>query len=115
MNSKKDHAKGASKSLNITISAIMEFRGDEGERPNRELRAFLYEKIGDLTESWYRKGFNRGHIQSREAYEKIGKVPKMLTYECSREVSPTQEREIFFKIDVQKAEESKIGARMNLF
>jgi len=51
---KRDHAAGAAKSLNKTISEIMEHMGDDGPRPNAGLREFVREMVGDLAESWFK-------------------------------------------------------------
>jgi hypothetical protein len=43
---KVDYIAGASASLNKTATVIMKILEDEGKRPTRRLRAFLYEKLG---------------------------------------------------------------------
>lgn len=78
------YAAGASASLNKTTTAIMKFLEDGGERPPRRLRAFLNEKLGDLAEMWYRKGFNRGHRESDKRCE-AGRVPRVLRFDATRE------------------------------
>jgi hypothetical protein len=80
----RDFAAGASASLNKTTTAIMKFLEDEEDRPPRRLRAFLHEKLGDLAEMWYRKGFNRGHKESDKQCE-AGRVPRVLRYDATRE------------------------------
>ena len=92
-----ERAKGASKSLNKTITEIMEHLGDEGARPPKGLRGFLREKIGDLSERWFKKGFNRGHIESYREFGANQEVPRTLRYECTRKLSPGQNREIALK------------------
>jgi len=87
-------AEGASKSLNKTITEVMKFLEDSGDRPNAGLRPFLHEKIGDLAERWYRRGFSRGHIQSRKAFLSDSTVPRTLDYSCTRTLSPKQVRDI---------------------
>jgi hypothetical protein len=84
----------------------MKFLEDEGARPEPgrgELRPFLHDKIGDLAERWFRRGFNRGHIESRRAFEADAKVPRHLEYECSRDLSPGQERDLTLKSTIKKA------------
>jgi hypothetical protein len=81
-------AKGASKSLNKTISEIMEHLGDERRRPKAKLRKFMRARIGDLCEHWYKRGFRRGHMQS------VKTLSEPLRYECSRKLSPGQNRKI---------------------
>jgi len=85
MAERKGFIAGASASLNLSITEIMEFLGHDGPRPAQELRSFLYEKIADLGVSWYKKGFKRGHIESYAAYKENDKVPRVLRYECERE------------------------------
>jgi len=91
------YAEGASQSLNKTISEIMHYLKDHGARPNTGLRVFMREKIADLGERWYRKGFNRGHRQSRKEFRNDGKVPKILRYKCARQLAPGQRRSIKLK------------------
>jgi hypothetical protein len=91
---KDPKVEGASKSLNKTITEIMAHLGQPGPRPPTGLRDFLYEKIGDLSERWFRKGFNRGHTESRKEFKTNGKVPRTLTFDCSRSLSPRQIRKI---------------------
>jgi hypothetical protein len=79
---------GAAKSLNKTVSEIMEFMDDDDKCRAKELRNFLRKKIGDLSERWFKKGFNRGHIQSFEAFGDDGNVRRSFdmnsTVICSR-------------------------------
>jgi len=79
----KNYAGGASASLNETISEIMKFLKATEPRPNAALRDFLREKIGDLGERWYKRGFNRGHRESHKQTRK-GKVPRTLRYDARR-------------------------------
>jgi hypothetical protein len=81
---REGYTAGASASLNKTTSAIMKFLEDDDERPSRRLRAFLHEKLGDLAEMWYRKGFNRGHKESDKQCE-AGRVPRIVRYDATRE------------------------------
>lgn len=96
------HAEGASKSLKKTISEIMTHLGDTGNQPNDGLRDFLREKIGDLSERWFKKGFNRGHKESLREFEDKGKVPRVLTFECSRKLSPRQIRDLTLESIIEK-------------
>ena len=41
----REFAAGASASLNKTITAMMKFLEDDGDRPSRNFRTFLYKKI----------------------------------------------------------------------
>jgi hypothetical protein len=75
---KVDYIAGASASLNKTATVIMKILEDEGKRPTRRLRAFLYEKLGDFAVTWYRKGFSRGHKESDKQWEK-GRVCRFCT------------------------------------
>lgn len=85
---------GASKSLNRTITELMAHMGDEGERPKSDLRKALREKIGDLAESWFRKGFNRGHKEAHRRYEEQGEVPTTLKAKAKRTLAPKQRRKV---------------------
>ncbi len=85
---------GASKSLNKTITELMAHLGDDGDRPKGNLRNILREKIGDLAESWFRKGFNRGHKEAHRHYEEQGQVPTTLKTKAKRTLAPTQRRKV---------------------
>lgn len=95
-------AEGASKSLNKTITDIMGHLGQAMDRPNADLRTFLYERIGDLSERWFRKGFNRGHREARREFEDRGRVPLKLSYDCKRRLSPKQKRAIELKSTIKR-------------
>ena len=98
---KEEYAAGASASLNKTTTVIMKFLKDEGERPPRRLRAFLHEKLGDLAEMWYRKGFNRGHKESAEQCE-ASRVPRVLRYDATREFFTNHDRTVRLKSTLKK-------------
>lgn len=93
---------GASSSLNKTITEIMNELGQRGRRPNQALRKFLHRKIGDFGGRWYKKGFNRGHIQSYEIFEKDDLVPNVLGYTASRPIFANQKRTIQLKSEIKK-------------
>jgi hypothetical protein len=61
----------------------MTFLNDADPQPTTPLRAFMRDKIGDLGESWHKRGFNRGHRESHYQMRK-GKVPRTLQYDDSR-------------------------------
>jgi len=107
---KRDHAAGASKALNKTITEIMAHMGDDGDRPGAGLRDFLHEKVGDLAEGWFKKGFNRGHREAHGHYKEDGKVPKTLKFECRRKLSPKQERDIKLRSTIKKPKKTLPGA-----
>jgi hypothetical protein len=98
---KEEYAAGASASLNKTTTVIMKFLKDEGERPPRRLRAFLHEKLGDLAEMWYRKGFNRGHKESYRQCEE-GRVPRVLRFDATREFFTDDERTVHLKSTLKR-------------
>jgi len=85
---------GASKSLNRTITELMAHMDDDGERPKGDLRKALREKIGDLAESWFRKGFNRGHKEAHRHFEEQGAVPTTLKTKAKRTLAPKQRRKV---------------------
>jgi hypothetical protein len=100
-------AKGAAKSLNKTITEIMEHLGDEGSRPPKDLRRFLRKKIGDLSELWFKRGFNRGHIESHKKFKAADRVPRTLRYTCTRDLSPGQQREVKLKSTIKSKKSRK--------
>jgi hypothetical protein len=87
--------KGASKSLNKTIKEIIEFLGENREhRPIKRLRLFLWEKLADLAEKRYKRGFRRGHIESHRKFVETGVFPSTLDYDGEREFFKGQRREV---------------------
>lgn len=102
MSFEKGHRAGASKSLNKTITEIVDFLGDEVDRPSKNLRAFLHDKMGDLAESWYRKGFNRGHRESYKVFTSEGEVPVRLEAKKKRTLSLNQKRHVSLKSKIRK-------------
>ncbi len=106
MSFKQGHKLGASKSLTLTITEIMDFLEHE-ERPKGKLRPALREKIGDLAVHWFKRGFNRGHIESHKHFMEDGIVPELLEFECNRTVSPHQDRELQLKSKIKKKTNKK--------
>jgi hypothetical protein len=99
-----EHWEGG-KPLDKAIAEIMEFLGDTNKRPAlgpEMLRFLLHDKIGDLAEWWFRRGFSRGHKESYKAYSTQNIVPCTITYECSRNVSPGQNRRIDLKHTIKE-------------
>ena len=90
--SKRDHAAGASKSLNKTITEIMTFLGDDGDRTGK-LRPLLHEKLANLAEKWLKRGFRRGCIEARKEFRKSGSFPDKVVYDGVRELFAGQERQ----------------------
>jgi hypothetical protein len=79
-------------------------------KPNEGLRDFLREKIGDLSERWFRRGFNRGHRESYRECEDKGKVPRTLTFDCRRKLSPRQIRALTLKSTIKKKSQKSKGS-----
>jgi hypothetical protein len=106
MNLKNEHAAGASKSLKKTTKAVMKFLKDKGDLPQREIRAFQYEKLGDFAVKWYRKGFNRGHRESDKQCDR-GRVPRTLNYDATREFFTDDERTVHLKSTLKKKRQKR--------
>jgi hypothetical protein len=87
----------ASKSLNKTITEIMTYLKDSGGRPRDDLRPFVHEKLADLSEKWFKRGFNRGHRESWDRFSDKGKVPRTLRYEGARELFSNKKRKVELK------------------
>ena len=103
---KNDHAAGASKSLKKTTKAMMKFLKDHGDRPQRRLRDFLYDKLGDFAVKWYRRGFRRGHMESDKQSDG-GKVARTLRYDATREFFTNDKRTIRLKSTLKKKRRRK--------
>jgi hypothetical protein len=100
----RNYTAGASASLNKTITEIMRFLKDEGERPTDGLRDFLREKLGDFAVKWYRRGFNRGHRETdkRCREDRIPHVPRVLRYDATREFFTGDERSVSLKSTLKR-------------
>ena len=84
----------ASNSLKKSIREIDDFLAGQSQPLSAGLRADLHDRLGDLARSWYAKGFNRGHRESREAFEATGKVPKRLRTTVKRKLFIGHKRKI---------------------
>jgi hypothetical protein len=81
--------------MNRTISEIMTFLSDQGRRPGgrgTDLRDFLHEKLADLAEKRYRRGFRRGHMESHKRFVDTGVFPTEIDFEAEREFFDGQNR-----------------------
>jgi hypothetical protein len=100
----KEHAKGASKSLNLTITEIMEFLGDEDQRTAPgTLRPFLHSKLADLAEKWLKRGFRRGCIEAERDFGELGAFPQTVRYKGKRELFTGQDRAVELNWKSKKA------------
>ena len=93
---------------------IMEFLEDDTKRPTlgpEMLRFLLHDKIGDLAEWWFRRGFNRGHIESYKKFQAEKAVPRTLEYDCLRNLSPGQNRSLTLKHIMKKPSRTASGKR----
>ncbi len=91
----RDVVKGRSEAINKTITEIMKFLEDDGERPGgrgADLRGFLRQKLADLAEHSWKRGFRRGHIEAHKESVDKGKVPTKLRYEARRVFFKGQKR-----------------------
>lgn len=93
---------GASKANNRTITEIMEFLGKDGRRPRAQQRAFLRKMLADLGKHWYKRGFNRGHRQSLNQFQELGRVRSKLSYKGEREFFSGQTRRVRIKSTVRR-------------
>lgn len=94
---RSDRIKGCSQAINKTITEITDFLDDDSPRPGgrgSNLREFLREKLADLAEYWYRRGYTRGHTESHKASAAKGKVPSKLVYKGKREFFEGQKRRV---------------------
>jgi hypothetical protein len=85
----KQYAEGASASLNKSIREIEDFLDGLGLRPPKgKLRNQLHEKIGDLAQKSFERGFRRGCIEMEK------KIPRSISYEADRSFFGGKERPI---------------------
>jgi hypothetical protein len=76
-----DYADGASSSLNKTITEIMEYIDDDGQRAPADLRRFMHGKIAEVSKWWALEGFYLGHRESYRALKNDAEVPATLEFE----------------------------------
>jgi hypothetical protein len=94
-----DEVIGSSKSLSLTITEIMDFLGDTSKRPNVGLRAFLHEKLADLSVYWYKRGVRRGRIESYKEWKATDKLSKKFRYKATGKLFYTgQERSVRVRV-----------------
>lgn len=89
-----DLKRGASKSLNLTITEIMQFLKDHAKRPADKLRPYLHRKIAKLGAHWYKRGVRRGHMEVYKEWKKTGRVPITFSFKAEREFYEGQTREV---------------------
>lgn len=97
----QDYAAGASASLHSTITAVDKFLEREGAHPTRDLRAHLFDLLGDLAVKWYSRGFKRGHMESKKQSED-GKVPRSIHYDATREFFTGTKRTVELKSKLKR-------------
>lgn len=88
MPTNRERMRGRSDSLNKTITEVMTFLKDDGERPGgrgARLRHFLHEKLADFAEYWYKRGVRRGHMECHKELEATGTLSTELRYKGNRE------------------------------
>jgi agmatine/peptidylarginine deiminase len=105
-NKPSDGGKESGRSLNKTITEILEFMERKEKRPaatSGELRNFMKEKMGDLCVLWYKRGFNRGHTESHSAFLSTKTVPSKLEYTAVRTFYRDQKRQVPLSSKVRPA------------
>lgn len=102
----REYAAGASSSLNKTITEIVDFLDIERPMTEGQLRDALHEALADLAESWYRRGFVRGHRVCHEYYTDRGKFPRVARYEGERLLFIDNQRTIKLKSRLRSASSS---------
>lgn len=87
---KDDGGASAATSINKTLTDIESILAGEELSPHFnaklriKLRNALLEAFEAVGQSWYRKGFNRGHREAYEQAQEDGNVPKVLRAAKSR-------------------------------
>lgn len=97
---------GASASLNKTITEIMTFLKHTHDRPNVALRSFLRDKLADFGEHWYKRGFSRGHIESRNVESR---VPERLNTTVKRRLAPGRTRTVALKSKLKPRKKTRLA------
>lgn len=96
------YVKGASSSLNKSIAEIDTFLTGHGVPMSPgPLRDELHDKLADLAQKWYRRGFSRGHRESRATYLALGKVPKKLRAKVGRNLFAGKRRILKLKSTIK--------------
>jgi hypothetical protein len=90
-------AAGAAMSLHKSIREIERFlNGNQVAAATARLRAELHQKLEELGERWYRRGFKQGHVQSRKQLAN-GRVPKTLKSKVTRTLFAGRKRPVVLK------------------
>ncbi len=112
MSNNNPFAAGASASLNRTISEISRLL--KGKKmsvagPLRtKMRASILRAITTNAERWYKRGFNRGHIESYVQFRINEEVPRKLTKSIIRELPPNNEQKIKLKSTIGPKVHSRV-------
>jgi hypothetical protein len=93
----------------IEIDAILEgSRLPAAGRLRSTLRKKLRESLVEVSESWYRKGFSRGHKEAFRAFRLSGAVPKTLGTSVERRLLPRVKRSIRLKSTLSRPPRARI-------
>ncbi len=86
------HAEGASKSMNKTIAEIEDvLAGWQLGPTNSPLRQKLRSRISQLGQTWFRRGFRRGCIESNRPQNKS---KKRISYDARRDFFDGRQRPV---------------------
>jgi hypothetical protein len=87
--------KGASASLNRTLTELFDYVDEPGPRNRGDLRQSVNELIADLVVGWIRYGFYLGHKEAYREFRDSGEFPPTITYtETNWEITPGTKRDL---------------------
>ena len=103
---KGTYAEGASASIMKTIAEIEDILEGQSLKYGGPKRQILRDKLSAAliksSKLWYKKGFNRGHRESSEAYKESTKFPTTITAEVQREFIPNSPKRVSLKSTLKK-------------
>lgn len=93
-----DGGANAGASINKTLKDIEALLTGQDMTPHNnanmriELRETLLKAFEKVGKSWYRKGFNRGHLEAYRHAENTGSVPRKLKATKLRSLTPSSKK-----------------------
>lgn len=75
---------------------------DDVGKFRQALRQKIEQSLTELSEKWYKKGFNRGHKEVYLQYIKTGKIRKSISLDVSRRLLPKSKSKIALRSTLKK-------------
>lgn len=93
-NRKEAHSQSIRKTLSEIEKLLEGTALNKAGSLRRQLRARIKKAFDEIGETWYRKGFNRGHRESYTIAKQEGRAPKKLKASKERQFTPSSTKKL---------------------